>query len=191
MALEIAEIQSRLDEQFVPLEPILTGFRLVSSEVTQEDIDRFQQQLDVVLPKHFQAMLRRFDFGCFTLGPIAFCNTGDFLSWTYQNNRGDFANEYPWWGSGTRPDNLLLIANSDPYAVLLNCNDETISVFKHGEAWSDHEIIVAKDFELFIRGLGTVFLMRNAEGGNSLLADEVSIEAGGGKGNAFWRWFAE
>ncbi|RCS44775.1 SMI1/KNR4 family protein [Bremerella cremea] len=189
--LEITEIQTRLDDQFLPLEPMLTGFRLLPSEVTKEDIEHLQHQLNTVLPEQFESMLRRFDFGRFTIGPIAFCNTGDFLAWLCENNQDGSANEYPWWGSGARPSDLLLIANSDPYAVLLNCKAGLVSVFKHSESWNDHMIVVADAFEPFIRGLGTTFLERNEQGGNSSLADEVSNEVGGGRGNAFWRWFAE
>lgn len=189
--LEISEIQTRLEDQFLPLEPMLTGFRLLPSRVTQEDIKRFKLQLNVVLPEQFESMLQRFDFGRLTIGPIAFCNTGEFLAWLCENNQDDPANEYPWWGSGARPSDLLLIADSDPYAVLLNCNAGIVSVFKHGEPWKDQMIVVANAFELFIRGLGTTFLERSEQGGNSSLADEVSIEVGGGRANAFWHWLAE
>lgn len=37
MLLELTEIQTRMDEQFLPLEPMLTGFRLVPSPVTPLD----------------------------------------------------------------------------------------------------------------------------------------------------------
>ena len=191
MLLEITDIQTRLDEQFLPLEPMLTGFRLVSTEVQPEDIERLERQLNVVLPEEFRSMLQRFDFGRFTIGAIAFCNTGDYLSWTIENNRDDLTNDYPWWGSGKRPSELLLVANSDPYAVLANCSTGVISAFKHGASWSDDAIVVADNFAQFVRGLGTVFLQRNAEGGNSGLADDVSTEVGWGRGKVFWQWLAE
>lgn len=189
MLLEVAVIQARLDEQFLPLEPMLTGFRLVPSLLSDEDLERFQQQLGVVLPGHFRSMLLRFDLSGFTIGQVAFCNTGDFLSWTFENNRGDLANENPWWGLGTRPNDLLLVANSDHYAVLLSCSEGAVCVFEHGESWSDHAIVVAKNFGLFVRGLGTAFLERSDDGGNSAMSDEISIEVGGGKGNVFWQWY--
>lgn len=189
MILEIEEIQSRLDEQFLPLEPMLTGFRLVSSPVEYEDVGRLSHQLDVVLPDDFKGMLQEFNFGEFTIGPIAFCNSGDYLSWTIENNRKDLVNQ--WWGSGPRPNNLLLVANSDPYAVLLNTVTGAVNTFKHGESWEDDAIVVADDFRKFIRGLGSVFLQRDDQGGNVSLADEVSSEVGGGNSNVFWRWLAE
>lgn len=191
MLLDLTDIQARLDEQFLPLEPMLTGFRLVSTKVQQEDIDRVQEQLNAVLPEDFQSVLRQFDLGSFTIGPIAFCNTGDYLSWTIDNNRDGSANEYPWWGSETRPSDVLLIANSDPYAVLLNCVTGAVSVLEHGTSWSDGSIVVAENLEGFLRGLGTVFLKRSDEGDNSALADDVSIEVGGGRGNVFWQWLAD
>ena len=117
--------------------------------------------------------------------------TGDFLAWLSKNNQDDSANEYPWWGSGARPSDVLLIANSDPYAVLLNSKAGIVSAFKHCASWNDALIVVADAFELFMRGLGTTFLERNEQGRNSFLADEVSIEVGGGRGNAFWHWLAE
>lgn len=191
MLFEIHEIQRRLDEQFLPLEPMLTGFRLVSTEVGQEAVKSLSEQLNVVLPEHFKSILQQFDLGEFTIGPIAFCNMGNFFAWIVENNRDDVPNESRWWGSAKRPSDLLLIANSDPYAVLMNNTTGGISVFKHGDSWRDTQIIVADNFALFLRGLGTVFIQRNDKGNNSALANDVSNEAGGGSENVFWQWLAE
>ena len=81
MLLQIEEIQAGFDGQFLPLEPMLTGFRLVSSHLQRDDITIFQQHVNVILPIDFQFVLQRFDLARFTIGPIAFCNTGDYLSW--------------------------------------------------------------------------------------------------------------
>ena len=191
MLLEIDDIQNRLDEQFLPLEPMLTGFRLVSTKIAPDDADRLELKLKVVLSEPFKELLLRFNLGEFTIGPIAFCSTGNYLSWLIENNRDDASQHYSWWGSGQRPSDVLLIANSDPYAVLLDNATEAISAFKHGESWNDDTIVVANDFGRFIRGLGTVFLQRSDEGGNEDLADEVSNDVGGGSDNLFWRWLAE
>jgi len=188
MLLELEEIQKRLDEQFLPMEPMLTGFRLVPSVTRQEEIDALARQLNVAFAGHFQVMLGRFDFGHFTLGPIAFCNTGDYRAWLLQIN--DDETPYPWWGQGLRPGELLLIANSDPYAVLLNNATEEVLAFEHGQPWRDHAITVAVDFVQFLQGLGTTMLLRNKQGSNATLAEEVSTDVGGGPGNTFWHWLA-
>lgn len=191
MLLELTEIQTRLDEQFLPLEPMLTGFRLVTSPVTQADVERMERQLGVVFPVACSSLVRRFDFGRFTIGPMQFGYSGDFLAEVVEMNQEGEADGNCWWGGGARPRDLLLIAGSDPNSLLLNCRTGTVSALQNWEPWPAGEIVVAQDFERLLRGLGTAFLQRNPAGGNAELADEVSRDVGVGEENSFWRWLAE
>ena len=191
MLLDVNEIVKQLDEQFLPLEPMLRGFRLTSTAIREEELARVSQELQVVIPDHFLSMLRQYDFGYFTLGPIAFCNSGDYLRWIVENNCKSASNQYPWWDSGPRPIDRLLIANSDPYAILLNTSTGAVSAFIHGESFDHGEEIVAHDFVKFFRGIGTVFLQRNVNDDNSCLADNVSHSVGGKEKSRVWQWLAE
>jgi hypothetical protein len=82
----------------------------------------------------------------------------------------------------------VLIANSDPYAVILNCQSAAVSVFCHEECWMD-QVVDAPSFELFLRGVGTGWLSRGGNGNAVMLAEEVSPDFRYGKALAFWSWF--
>lgn len=184
--LSVATIRQRLDDQFLPLEPALTGLRLIESAIPSSRLRLCEKQLGVTFPESFVKNVTHFDFGRFTVGPVAFCNTGDYFAWLTTINDTMATHGYPWWGSGERPSEFVMIANSDPYAILLNTKVGNVLALLHGESWRDSGMNVATDFEYFVRGLGTVMLERNSEGRNKQLANDVALAVGVQPGNAFW-----
>jgi hypothetical protein len=189
MILELDQMQLRLDAMFIPLEPMLTGFRLLPSQLTIDVTESIEKSLALRLPKQFVSLVQQFDFGTLTIGPTVFCHSGDFPSWILENNLTELTCGYSWWGSGERPSNTLFIADSDYYTILLNCETGNVFAFNQDQQWSE-AIPVADNFELFVRAVGTVFLERKESGGNALLAESVSIEVGGGQDNRYWQWLA-
>jgi hypothetical protein len=165
------------------------GFRLLPGSLSELQRDELASHLAVHFPAAFRNVLTTFDLGHFTIGPIAFCNTGDYTSWLRTCNSSKSAEGSQWWGSGYRPSDLLLIANSDPFAVLLDCASGEISVFHHDECCRKRTR-VARSFEFLMRGLGTVWLLRSERRERSLLAQEVAQDAGDGLGLSFWEWFS-
>jgi hypothetical protein len=183
--LEIDEIKQRLDEKFLPLEPMLTGFRLVESEIADDALQKCESALGVRFPAPFTRLVKRYDFGHFTVGPIQFCQSGDYVGKLVAMN-GMNQHLVPWWGTGARPQHHVLIAYSDPYGILLHTDTARVGAFDHESAWHLSEMIVARDFEAFVRGIGTVFIERAKGVDKARLGDETARAVDGSSGRSFW-----
>lgn len=183
MLLQLGQIKRRLDEKFLTLEPAITGFRLVEVSKPFQWIGRCELLLAARFPPKFKELVLRFDFGSLTIGPTAFCNLGDYsrclLRWNEQSS-------HPWWGQGTRPEGLLMIANSEFVAILLDLNNDRVLAFPHGKPWENAIKVVARDFEFFMRGIGTIFVERVDSSDRNRLAGDVAAAVGGIEGLAFW-----
>jgi hypothetical protein len=182
--LTINEIQHGLDKEFLPLEPMLTGFRLVNGGMLETSLIESEKQLGVTLPLAFRDMIKTFNFGRLTIGPVVFCNAGDYLKELVELNTS-----INWWGEGQRPINLLMVANSDPYAILLNVNTGHILAMDVERGWQ-HAMHIANGFDVYLRGVGTTMLRRNELGDKALLARDVLADAGGSN-LAYWAHLAK
>ena len=187
MLYELTQIQERLDEQFKPLEPMLEGFRLVGSSVSKKDLESVENKLQIVLPEEFRQLILEYEFGKLTIGPIVFCNDGDYLTWLVERNRDDHLQQHAWW-SGNRPPSLILVANSDPYAIIYDTASCIVYAFPHGEP-HDRAVRIAKSLLLFVRGVSTAFLARAENGVNTELAQEIAFETDSDAD--FWLWLCE
>lgn len=170
--LSIDEIQAGFDAEFKPLEPMLTGFRLVEKELSGAAINKLESDLGVSLPDDMSDLISCFDFGQLTIGPVAFCASGDYL----EELRS--LDETRWWGNSVKPDGLILIANSDPYAILLNVNTGDVYAFDASVS-GFHPLKVASSFSGFFRGLGTAILLRAQVPTTSNLAEFIHQNVNG------------
>ena len=118
--MTVTDIRDGLEREFLPLEPMLSGFRLVSGGVSSPAVRECERQLGVTFPDDFRALIQTFDFGNLTIGPVAFCETGNYLERLIRWNTGE-----RWWGDGARPESQV-IAISDPYTILLDAANDTI-----------------------------------------------------------------
>lgn len=181
--LSIQQIQRGLDDKFGPLEPMLKGFRLINGGVTEGALVHSESSLGLALPKAFRESIKRFDFGRLTIGPVAFCNTDDYLG-----EIGKLNTSVRWWGDGARPSNFLMVANSDPYAILLAIDTGAVWVMDP-EQGHEKAICVAKDFDAYLRAIGTVMLRRNDVADKDVLVREVAT-AVGDMGFGYWEYLA-
>ncbi len=186
MLLTLEQIRQRLDQEFLQLEPIVTGMRLVQSTITETQIESCENHMRTVFPEAFRRILVSYDLGRLTIGPIAFCNSGDYASYLLRIN---CASEFGWWGEGDRPEGWLMVANSDPYAVLLNTNNGEVFVLRHGEEWKERKC-AAFDFETFLQAIGTVFVERLQETEKEAFARRVAATVGGQDAVEFWNALA-
>jgi hypothetical protein len=182
--LTFDEIKQGLDQQFLPLEPMLTGLRLVDGGVLDEALDSCESQLSVAFPTSFRSTVKAFDFGKLTIGPIVFCNTGDYLRELKRVNT-----EITWWGNGGRPDNLLVVANSDPYAIFLNCEMDELFALDADIGWQKAKKI-AKGFDNYVRGIATIMLRRTNMRDFVSLAQAVMSDVDG-TDLAYWSQLAK
>ena len=138
-----------------------------------------EDRLSVKFPANFRGIISSFDFGRLTIGPVVFCTTGDYLSELLELNL-----QVHWWGSGIRPSNLLMIANSDPCAILLDLGTcEVLSM--DAEDGYQKSGKIARNFEKFLRGLGTIVLTRNHINDKRELAQSVFKDVEGQE-SEFW-----
>ena len=182
--LSIQQIQRGLDDKFGPLEPMIRGFRLVNGGVTEDALALSESSLGVTLPQTFRELIKAFDFGRLTIGPVAFCNSGDYLSDVNKLNTSA-----RWWGNGARPTNLLMVANSDPYAILIAIDTGAVWAMDSEQGF-ERAICVAESFETYLRAMGTIMLRRNDAADRNFLAREASKDAGD-VGVGYWEYFAK
>lgn len=184
------EIQKQLDEKFLPLEPTITGMRLVPKIAAESQIQQCQNDLRGEFPAAFRNVVSRFDFGNFALGPVTFCYQGEYFQWLADHNDEKLPRHLAWWSAETRPTGLMLVADSDPYAIVLHTLKGQVSAFVHGETVPLGLFVIASDFDLFVRGLATAMLNRVPNGENERLAQLIAAAVGVDQNNPFWKWLA-
>lgn len=181
--LSFDEIKDGLDREYLPLEPLLEGFRLKTPGLEEHSLHKCESNLNIVLPKDFRRIISLYDFGNLTIGPISFCVAGNYASQLVEYNK-----EVTWWGNGLRPVNLIMIANSDPYAIVLNTMNGKV-VALDPELGLEKATKVSGSSETFIRGIGSIFLLRNNVDDRILLAKYIK-EAVDGDDIKFWKFLA-
>ncbi|WP_371764996.1 SMI1/KNR4 family protein [Massilia sp.] len=177
--LSVEEIKAELDREFTPLEPMLTGFRLIEKNTPDSAIKSAEKLISTNFPYGFRELIAKFDFGNLTIGPVVFCSSGDYLAELVELNLNVM-----WWGGGQRPENIIMIGNSDPFAILLNTNSGSVYAFDSENGWEKSKKI-SDDFFGFFSALGTVVLTRNQTLDRRKLAEEI-LEEVGAEDFEFW-----
>ncbi|BBB64203.1 hypothetical protein UNDKW_5930 (plasmid) [Undibacterium sp. KW1] len=153
--LSIEKIQAGLDKEFFPLEPMLSGYRIIRKILPEDKVAKTEATLGVKFPNEFRTIISEFDFGMLTIGPIVFCAKGDYIQELI-----DLNTSVCWWREGQRPENMIMIGNSDPFTILLDVNSGCVFAMDPEVGWEKSKII-AGNFLDFFRGIGTAMLMRN------------------------------
>jgi len=170
--LSVEDIRAGLDRQFLPLEPMLVGFRLIEKPTLADAIEHAESALATAFPDDFRDLIARFDFGHLTIGPIVFGTSGDYLAEIVELNE-----KTRWWGHGERPNNRLMIANSDPFAILLEAGSGFVYALDP-DLGPQRSRKIADSFTSFLQGVGTIVLMRQQLEDRHGLATAVSTEVG-------------
>ncbi|NAG47406.1 hypothetical protein GUC42_24695 [Escherichia coli] len=63
MLLSIEDIKSGLDKEFLPLEPMVTGLRLVGKITEIDEVEDTEKRLGVTFPDTFSSLIRQYNFG--------------------------------------------------------------------------------------------------------------------------------
>ncbi len=181
--LTLGEIEKGLEEEFAKLEPEISGYRLCKPGLSTSQLQDVESALETNLPDSFKRMVRAYDFGDLTVGGVFFGQTGNYAKFLLDQNGQH--REYPWWESGARPKQLLMIAGSDGYVILLSCDDGKISAYLRAGRWSENAVISA-DFESFLRACGTVYLKRPQTKDRAGFVESIMQSAGGARESKFW-----
>ena len=116
-------------------------------------ITEFEQTMGMNLPTSLREFLWQYQVDDFSMANVQFGQGEAYLHHVFAMNHADAL--CPWWQGKMRPVNLLLVAVTDGYVLILDVYT--------GAVWAlDQENsamgLVAHDFEDFFRALATVYL---------------------------------
>ena len=149
--LTIDEIISSIMTETDGLDAEITdGIVLSKKEIPPSEIEKLKSELGIeYLDSVFSACILSYNWGNFGFLSYQF-GYGDETSLRWLINRNLDYDEYPV----LRKKNLIIIANGDPYTVLLEC--KTGGIYAFTSDMSYEEIVpIAPDFKEFIKAMGT------------------------------------
>jgi len=117
------------------------------SLVTEADVQAIERQLGIKFPLGARLLLLHYDFSTLDVGYLSF-EFGECYSLLVELNTGPGG----WWGEGPRPEDLLFIAGTDGWNVLLDVKSSAVSGVECGSAYVDRERL-ADDLEAFLAGV--------------------------------------
>lgn len=183
MLLTIDDIQAELDRAFLPIETLVPGCRLIRKPGSLDALNDCAQRLGVTLPADFKAFALAFDLGNFTVGPIHFGYQVSYPDQLLALNTG-----MPGWDPEAPPGALILIALSDHYSIMLDTLSGCVLACDQELDWQ-MATRVAHNFDLFFRGIGTVWVQRLVTQDRAGLAKQVAV-AVGSDDDKFWQFLA-
>ncbi|EMA8656530.1 SMI1/KNR4 family protein [Cronobacter dublinensis] len=175
MLLTVSEIQKKLHKKFEPYQDEMDDLILKKRLRALANLSKLESKLNIKICNDFLLFLETYDLDNFSLGNVTFGTGEDYVNTLIELNKESEFNH--WWLGHRRPESVILIAISDPYTILLNNNNNKIYGIS-GESYQFEKEEISKNFELFVRGVGTLFLK---EGSVSEVAGAV-----GGVNEDFW-----
>jgi hypothetical protein len=162
----------------------------VSPGNSEEELAEVETRLGCQLPRTFRDAIGRYDFLRAVAGNVAMSHALTLTEWLVSPNVEPLAPHlFKWWGSGTRPANLLQIAQSDAHTFMLDTDDGAVLA-----TWVDDPkqvpFRVARSFALFYQGLASVYLAGLGTDQAASAAAAVAEAVGGDSANPFWERFA-
>ena len=149
--LTIDEIISSIMEETEGLDAEITdGIVLSKEEIPQSEIEKVKSELGIeYLDSAFSEHILSYNWGDSGFLSYQF-GYGDETSLNWLINRNLEYEDYPV----LRKKNLIIIANGDPYTILLECKSGKIYALTSDMSYE--EIVpVASDFKEFVRAMGT------------------------------------
>ena len=149
--LTIDQIISIIEEAIQGLDPeIREGIVLSHTEVPVSELDRLKKQLQIQdLDPIFRKYILAYNWG--QVGFLSYqFGYGDDTSLTWLINRNLEYHDY----STLQERGLIIIANGDPYTILLDCQSGAVYALD-AEMNYDEKIWLTPDFLAFVRAMGT------------------------------------
>lgn len=149
--LTIDQIISIIEEAIQGLDPeIREGIVLSHTEVPVSELDRLKKQLQIQdLDPIFRKYILAYNWG--QVGFLSYqFGYGDDTSLTWLINRNLEYHDY----STLQERGLIIIANGDPYTILLDCQSGAVYAID-AEMNYDEKIWLTPDFLAFVRAMGT------------------------------------
>ncbi|EOT1172835.1 nuclease [Cronobacter dublinensis] len=153
--LTILDIEKKLLEKFYPYQEEMDDLILKKRACTLANLSKLESGLNIKICNDFLLFLETYDLDNFSLGNVTFGTGEDYVNTLIEINKENEFNH--WWLGYRRPESVIVIAISDPYTILLN-NDNNKIYGISGESYQFEKEEISKSFELFVRGVGTLFL---------------------------------
>ena len=149
--ITIDEIISSIMKETDGLDAEITdGIVLSKKEIPQSEIEKLKSELGIeYLDSVFSEHILSYNWGNFGFLSYQF-GYGDEMGLSWLINRNLDYDEYPV----LRKKNLIIIANGDPYTILLECKSGEIYAFTSDMSYEEIAPI-APDFKEFIKAMGT------------------------------------
>ena len=149
--LTIDQIISIIEEATQGMDPeIREGIVLNQTELPVSELDRLKKQLQIQdLDPIFRKYILAYNWG--QVGFLSYqFGYGDDTSLTWLINRNLEYHDY----STLQESSLIIIANGDPYTILLDCKSGAVYAVD-AEMTYNEKIWLAPDFLAFVRAMGT------------------------------------
>lgn len=156
--------------------------------VTHSSVKELESRLSVSLPEDFALFLHQ-AWDIHQIGCYVFSNQGESYAVQILRNNAPFGIPdnhllLNWWGIGHRPENWLLVAGTDGWAILLDCVSGSVWAYRRSEAFEQREQ-VASSFLLFVQGAGTC-VYAGVDTFDEHFYQEVGHAAGAAADGSFW-----
>lgn len=155
MLLTCDKIAKELENKFSSLGDDFSDLILFKRTAPLTDIDLLEHKLMLSLPDDFISFVSLYNLDNFSLFNISFgCGESYFERLFMLNSPNEFAQ---WWIGDKRPENMIVIALSDPYTILLNTQTGDIFAMTSESSMDSFEHIAA-NFSVFFSAVATLFL---------------------------------
>ena len=137
------------------------------------------------LPPEFQSILEKWDLGNLSLAGFRFAIGTEYAEALAKMNS---ANGAEWWADreeDIRPTNLIMIAQSDPYILLLNLENGQVMAFS-AMTGSANARVIAYDSYVLLRALGTAELLSHSAQDTKAFALALAAASGSENFDQFW-----
>jgi SMI1-KNR4 cell-wall len=184
MLINLEELQFLLDQKYpeglgIECEEIC----LVSPGLLNSEIEEFEIHYGLKFSKNFREMTQKYQFRKLSLSYVNFGNSENYLLELGKINIQFEPQEDSYrWHDPQMPKNMLYICSSSFYVIMLDCQTDEIFSIERDCNWEKAEKI-AKDFEHFIRGIGTYMVGKL----NNENLENLNFEIGSDSRSRFWR----
>jgi len=159
----------------------LTAMVPASPGASEEDIRRTEHALGRLLPRTLRDVVSAYEVGGLELAGVVLGGEHTFCEFLQRQIR----NPRLVWGAWRPVEDLLVIGSSPGYVVFVSVDDGRVWACLRSRAIDDR-VVVASDFDKFLRALGTLMVTETVEDSEALAADLAKdVDAGGSE--AFWR----
>jgi hypothetical protein len=152
--LNIDEVINLLDEDFLPLESIVSGLRLKTLIGSREELKKVEERLEVKLPEDFIEFILHYNLGDFNILGVHFGNESN-----YSEKLLDLKNHLSQIDSLNLSNEFICIAQGDYYTYIIEIKTNNIYAYS-SEIPFDERIFVSNSLLQFICLLGTAYFHR-------------------------------